>query len=76
MKKEIFSNVFVIVLTAIFILCANFAYYDMTNLKMNWEMHANILQVQDVVHILMPNIIELLGVLIPNVRRRKPIREH
>lgn len=30
MKKEIFSNVFVIVLTAIFILCANFAYYDMT----------------------------------------------
>ena len=34
-------------------------------------MHANILQVQDVVHILMPNIIELLGVLIPNVRRRK-----
>lgn len=34
-KKEIFSNVFVIVLTAIFILCANFAYYDMTNLKMN-----------------------------------------
>lgn len=30
MKKEIFSNIFVIVLTAIFILCANFAYYDMT----------------------------------------------
>ena len=30
MKKEIISNVFVIVLTAIFILCANFAYYDMT----------------------------------------------
>ena len=36
MKKEIFSNVFVIVLTAIFILCANFAYYDMTKKDILW----------------------------------------